>query len=170
VGARSVIACAAAAAAAAGAAQALAAAGTSPRRYTLPPGTLRLSDTRLRASAGEKVTFTVKLTRRGVRDGVLRLTLPHQWTGRSGVSDLPYASVPSKGSASSSRATVRRKGRVVTFTFTGARRSDSTRFTVTDRGLPARTYSLPYRWREVGATTRTGTARVTVFVARRPPR
>jgi hypothetical protein len=165
-----VIACVASFATAAGAAPALAAARTSPRTYALAAGTLRLSDTRLRASAGEQVTFTVRLLRRAVATGRLELTLPRQWTGRSGVSDLPYARVPSKGSASSRRATVRRRRRVVTFAFTKARRSDSARFTVTDRGLPARTYALPYRWREDGATTTTGTARVTVFVAPRPPR
>jgi hypothetical protein len=163
-------ACVAAGAAAASAAQVLAAAATSPKTYALPPGTLRLSDTRLLASAREKVTFTVKLTHRAVDDGRLELTLPRQWTGRSGVSDLPYASVPSKGSASSSRATVRRSGRVVTFAFKEARTGELARFTVADRGLPARAYSLPYRWRENGAVRRTGTARVTVYVTPRPPR
>ena len=165
--ARTILVWALAGAAAAGGGQALAAT-TSPRSYALPPGTLRLSDTRLQASAGERVTFTVKLTRRAVRDGRLELTLPSQWTGRSGVSDLAYASVPSKGTASSSRATVRRSGRVVTFSFKGARTNDSGRYTVTDRGLPARTYALAYRWRAHGVVTRRGSAKVTVFVRPRP--
>ncbi len=164
---RRAIACAACLAAGAVSAQALATAA-SPKTYALPPGTLGLSDARLQAAAGERVTFTVKLSRRAVDDGRLELTLPRQWPGRSGVSDLPYASVPTKGSASSSRATVRRSGRVVTFSFKQARRNDSARYTVTDRGLPARAYSLPYRWRENGAVRRTGTAIVTVFARPRP--
>lgn len=166
---RRAIACAACLAAGAASAQALAAAA-SPKTYALPPGTLRLSDTRLQASSGEKVTFTVRLTRRAVGAGRLELTLPRQWTGRSGVSDLPYATVPTKGSASSGRATVRRRGRVVTFAFENARTNDSARYTVVDKGLPARAYSLPYTWRENGTVRRTGTAQVTVFVQPRPPR
>lgn len=165
--ARRAIACAACLAAAAASAQALAAAA-SPKSYSLPPGTLRLSDTRLQASSGEQVTFTVRLTRHAVDHGRLELTLPRQWTGRSGVSDLPYATVPAKGGASSSRATVRRSGRVVTFAFKEARTNDSARYTVVDKGLPARVYSLPYRWREGGAVRKTGTATVTVFVQPRP--
>ena len=151
-------------------AQALGAATTSPKTYALPPGTLRLSDTRLLASAGEKVTFTVRLTRHAVGDGRLQLTLPRQWTGRSGVSRLPYASVPTKGRGSSSRVRVRRRGRVVTFAFTAARRDDLGRFTVTDRGLPARAYALPYTWREHGAVRRKGAATVTVYAVQRAPR
>jgi hypothetical protein len=168
VSASALIACAVGAAAAA--TQALAAPAPSPRTYVLPPGTLRLSDARLQASAQEKVTFTVRLTRRGVRDGRLELTLPRQWTGRAGVSGLRYATVPSKGSASSSRAAVRRDGRTVRFTFRKARRGEYGRFTVIDRGLPARAYSLPYRWLEDGAVGTTGTATVTVLARSRPPR
>lgn len=149
-------------------AHALAAAAASPRTYPLSPGTLRLSDTRLQASLGEKVTFTVTLTRRAVDDGRLELTLPRRWTGRSVVSDLPYASVPTKGSASSGRATVRRSGRVVTFAFENARTDDSARYTIVDKGLPAGAYSLPYEWREGGAVRRSGTAIVTVFAQPRP--
>ena len=167
---RALIAWAAGEAAAAGAAQALAASAPAPRTYALPPGALRISDTRLQASAREKVTFTVSLTRRAVGDGRLELTLPRQWTGRSGVSDLPYATVPSRGSGSSARATVSRAGRTVRFTFKDARRGDDARYTVTDRGLPARTYSLPYRWREDGQVRRSGTATVTVFAVSRPRR
>jgi hypothetical protein len=150
--------------------QALAAGATAPRTYALPAGTLRLSDTRLLASAGERVTFTVRLTRRAVGGGRLQLTLPRQWTGRSGVSRLPYASVPANGRGSSSRVRVRRRGRVVTFAFKAARKGDLGRFAVTDRGLPARAYSLAYTWREDGAPRRRGTATVTVYAARRAPR
>ncbi len=165
--ARTILAWAFAGAAAAGAGQAVAST-TSPRSYSLPPGTLLVSDTRLQASAGERVSFSVRLTRHAVGDGRLELTLPRQWTGRSGVSDLPYATVPAGGTASSDRATVRRSGRTVTFSFKNARVNDSARYTVRDRGLPARVYSLPYRWRADGAIRKTGTATVTVFVLPRP--
>lgn len=151
-------------------AQALGAAGTSPKTYALPPGTLRVSDTRVQASSGEKVTFTVTLTHHAVANGSLELTLPSPWTGRSGVSGLAFATTPATGSASSSRARVRRTGRVVRFTFTAARRGDSARYTVSDRGLPARAYSLPFRWRENGTVRKTGTVKVTVFIAQRSPR
>jgi hypothetical protein len=167
---RALIACVACAAGLAGAAHALAASPASPRTYALPPGTLRVSDARLEAAGREKATFTVRLTHHAVGDGRLELTLPRQWAGRSGVSGLRYATAPSKGSASSPRATVRRDGRVVRFTFEDARRGDSAHYTVTDRGLPARTYSLPYRWRENGAVRKAGTATVTVFAPPRPPR
>jgi hypothetical protein len=155
--------------AAAGATQALAA-DRSPRTYALPPGTLRLSDTRLQASSGEHVTFTVTLTRRAVSSGSLELTLPRQWIGRSGVSGLPYASAPTKGSPSSGRAKVSRSGRAVRFVFSGARRDDAARYTITDKGIPARTYSLPFVWRERGRSSTHGTATVTVFAVQRTPR
>ncbi|MFP5364584.1 MAG: hypothetical protein ACLGI5_17845 [Thermoleophilia bacterium] len=163
------IACALAAVAAAASCQA-AAGGTSPGTHLLPPGTLRVSDTRLQASNGERVTFSVTLTRRAVHEGRLELTLPASWTGRSAASGLRYATLPAKGSASSSRATVRRRRRVVRFTFTRARRGDAARYTVTDRGIPARTYALAYRWREGGSVRRRGTATVTVFAVPRPAR
>lgn len=161
--ARTVIAWTAVAATALGAAQALAA-DPAPRTYTLPPGALRLSDARLQASTGESVTFTVSLTRRAVERGSLELTLPSQWTGRSGVSGLAYARVPSTGSPSTGRAKVTRSGRVVRFAFSAARKGDAARFTVTDQGIPARTYSLPFVWRETGRATKRGAATVTVFV------
>jgi hypothetical protein len=167
VRARALIVCVLCGGAAAATAQAIAAARTSPKSYALPAGTLRVSDTRLQASTGEKVTFTVTLTHHAVDDGSLELTLPRPWTGRSGVSGLAYTTAPAKGSASSSRARVRRTGRVVRFTFAAARPNDAARYTVTDRGLPARTYALPYRWRENGKVRKTGTATVTVFVTAR---
>jgi len=169
VGTRSLIGWAAVAATALGAAQALAA-DLSPRTFTLPPGTLRLSDARLQASGGEHVTFTVKLTRRAVQRGALELTLPRVWTGRSGVSGLAYARVPSTGSPSGGRAKVTRNGRVVRFAFSSARKGDVARYTVTDKGIPAHAYSLPFAWREPGRATKRGTATVTVFVMPRPPR
>ena len=150
-------------------AQALAGAA-SPRTYALPPGELRVSDARLQAAAGERVTFSVRLTRRAVADGRLELTLPRQWTGRSGVSGLAYARAPRSGTTSGDTASVRRRGRLVTFAFSGAREGDWARYTVTDRGLPARSYTLPYRWREDGAVRKRGSATVTVFAAPRPRR
>jgi hypothetical protein len=149
-------------------AQALAA-DTAPRRYALPSGQLRLSDARLQAGLTERVTFTVKLTRPVAR-GTLELTLPSLWLARHAISHLAYAKVPAKGTASSRRARVRRRGRVVRFAFTNARQGDLARFTVTDSGLPADVYKLRYRWREDGAVRKRGTASVAVFVAPRPPR
>lgn len=168
MGARWVIACTTCAAVVSGA-QVLAA-GRSPVSYPLPPGQLRASDARLQASTGEAVTFTVTLTRRAVKKGALALTLPRQWTGRSGVSGLRYATVPSKGSASGRGVTVRRRGRVVSFAFTGAGQGAAGRFRVTDRGLPARTYRLHYTWRESGRASVSGDASVVVYTVARPPR
>ena len=116
-------------------------------RHDLPAGELRLSRSELLAAAGMELELSLTLAR-DVAAGRLEVTLPRQWIGRSGVSDLPYARVPSSGRAVAGRATARRSDGVVALTFDGARKGDVASFTLTDNGIPAGTYRLPYRWSE----------------------
>jgi hypothetical protein len=136
-------------------------------RYDLPAGVLRVTPSELLAAAHEDLDVSVTLER-DVADGVLELTLPSRWVGRSGVSDLPYASVPEAAAGSAAGAQVRRSGRVVRFAFTGAGTGDVASLNVTDEGLPAGSYELPYRWSEAGeADEPQRTARVVLYAPSR---
>lgn len=158
------IACVAAAAALTLAARAPAA-GAPPTRYALPAGALRVPDSSVLAGARARITFKVTLDR-GVTRGRLALTLPSLWTRRAS-SGIAYASVPSRGRASSARGIVTRDGRVVRFAFTRAHSGDAGSFEVRDNGLPAGTYRLAFSWLEGGRVTDRGTARVVVAARRR---
>jgi hypothetical protein len=138
---------------------------THPReRFELPAGRLRLSAAELLAAAGERVELSVTLDR-DVAAGKLEVTLPRVWTTRSAVSGLPFARVPETGRTSTGRARARRGDRVVSFSFDGGRAGDVARFTITDAGIPAGTYRLPYRWR--GAASARGTATVIFYAPTR---
>ena len=140
---------------------------TPPRgQFALPAGTLKLSEPELLASAGQRLELSVTLDR-GVARGTLDLTLPRLWTGRARASGLPYARVPASGRATTPRARAKRDARVVSFAFDGGEAGDVARFTVTDVGIPAGTYRLPYRWREPGAASAGGTADVVVYARTR---
>jgi hypothetical protein len=160
---RHVIACASGLAALALAAGAPAA-SPPPTRFSLPAGTLRLSDATLAAGVRARLTFSVTLDRR-VRQGRLALTLPRVWTQRA-PGGVAYARLPRSGRTSSSRVKFTRVGRELSFAFTNARKPDAGHFDMRDNGIPAGTYRLAYRWREGGRTTKRGTATV-VFVVRR---
>ncbi len=165
-----VVAVAAVAPAAVGAA-APGSAATAPRtRFALGAGELRLSTARIEAGSRRRVEFTVELTRRAVADGSLALTVPSLWLARAPGGGLAYADVPRSGEGSGRRATVHRDGRTVRFAFRRAERRDSARFTVTDNGLPAGTYRVPFRWREAGRPGSRGTARVIVGARTRATR
>ena len=132
-------------------------------RLDLRAGELRLSRSELLASARQDLEITFTLDR-DVADGVLELTLPSRWVGRSDVSDLAFARVPSSGRASGVRARARRSGRVVRFAFKDAREGDSASFKLSDLGIPAGEYTLRHSWREAGGTDRaTGTAKVIFY-------
>ena len=118
-------------------------------RYDLPAGVLRLTRSELLAAGHQDLEISVTLDR-DVADGVLQLTLPSRWVARAGVSDLPYARVPEIGRASGARAEARRSERLVRFAFSGARKGDWASLKVSDAGIPAGRYELPYSWSEAG--------------------
>jgi hypothetical protein len=120
-----------------------------PSRYALPAGVLRVTPSELLAGAHQNLDISVTLDR-DVAEGVLELTLPSRWVSSSGVSGLPYARVPASGRGTAVGTGSRRSGRVVRFAFAAAGSGDSVRFELTDEGLPAGSYELPYRWSEAG--------------------
>jgi subtilisin-like proprotein convertase family protein len=124
-------------------------------RYELPGGVLRLSAAELLAASAQTLELSVTLDRE-VAEGTLQLTLPREWIARSGVSGLPFARVPASGRGAGTRAAARRSDRVVTFDFAAARSGDAASFELKDRGIPAGTYRLPYRWRERNGTSASG--------------
>jgi hypothetical protein len=136
-------------------------------RHDLPAGVLRVTPSELLAAAHEDLAISVTLTR-AVADGVLELTLPSRWVGRSGVSDLPYMRVPDTGTGSAAGVEARRSGRVVRFAFTDAHAGDTASLKLSDEGLPAGSYELPYRWSEAGESDRPQrTARVVLYAPSR---
>ncbi|MDX6682481.1 MAG: hypothetical protein QOG94_2520 [Solirubrobacteraceae bacterium] len=137
--------------------------------HELPAGLLRVSPSELLATGGQEVELSVTLDR-AVADGTLELTLPERWVGRSGVSDLLYARVPATGRAAGAGARASRSGRSVRFAFAGAAAGASASLKVSDVGIPAGDYELPYRWREAGrARSSPGTARVIFYAPVREP-
>jgi len=135
-------------------------------RYELPAGALRLSAPELLASHGDTLEFSVKLDR-AVRDGALDLTLPARWVTRSGVSGLAHARVPERGRGSGPRGDARRSGRTVELAFDDARAGDSASFSLSEIGIPAGRYRLPYRWREGGEVAAGGTVEVVFYAQTR---
>ncbi len=137
---------------------------TSPprSRYDLPAGVLRLSRSELLAAHVQELELSVTLDR-DVADGELELTLPARWVSRSGISGLPFAKVPAGGRAGGSGARAARDGRTVRLAFDGASAGATATFSLTDAGLPAGEYELPYRWKEAGRAGATGTARVIFY-------
>jgi hypothetical protein len=119
-------------------------------RYDLPAGALRLTPSELLAANQQDLDLSVTLDR-DVADGVLELTLPSRWVGRSGVSELRYGRVAETGRASGAGVEAGRSGRVVRFAFSGAVKGASGSLKVADEGIPAGRYELPYRWSETGS-------------------
>jgi|GEM_PF-1843379 len=130
--------------------------------YALPAGVLRLSRSELLATAHMDLELSLTLER-DVAAGTLEVTLPRQWIGRSGVSGLAYARVPSSGRASSDRAAARRSDRVVRLEFDGGRTGDAASFELKDNGIPGGTYRLPYRWRDDAGNSAAGTVTVIFY-------
>ena len=135
-------------------------------RHELPAGVLRLSRSELLAAARQSLELSVTLDR-DVASGTLELTLPRQWTARSAISGLRHARLPSTGRGSSSHAAARRSERTVTFAFDGGRAGDVATFELDDAGIPAGTYKLPYRWREHGGASASGSAEVVFYAPSR---
>ncbi|MEA2217543.1 MAG: large repetitive protein [Solirubrobacteraceae bacterium] len=135
-------------------------------RHELPAGVLRLSRSELLAASRARLQLSVTLDR-DVASGTLTLTLPRVWAGRSGVSGLRYAKLPATGRGAGARATARRDARTVTLAFDHARKGDVASFELTDAGIPAGTYRLPYRWRERGGASARGSAGVVLYAPSR---
>ena len=131
-------------------------------RFQLPAGDLRLSASELLAAGARKLEVSVTLDRR-VAEGALELTLPRRWVSRSGVSDLAYAKVPASGRSPKGGARVRNRDGVVRFDFADAKAGDTASFELSDVGIPAGTYELPYRWRESGGRLARGSATVVFY-------
>ena len=129
-------------------------------RFALPAGELRLSSAEVLAASRSKLEFSVSLSR-AVERATLDLTLPARWVGRSAVSGLPNARVPGRGR--SAGGTARRGERVVTFAFDDAKAGDAAKFEITDVGIPAGTYELPFKWRDATGPDSKGRARVVIY-------
>jgi hypothetical protein len=138
-------------------------------RHELDSGVLRLAASELLAAAQQELELTLTLSR-DVAEGTLELTLPRQWIGRSGVSDLPYARVPASGRGSSARAAARRSDRVVRLSFDAGRSGDVASFKLRDAGIPAGRYRLPYRWSERGGSAQRGSVTVIFYAPVREAR
>ncbi|MEA2187712.1 MAG: hypothetical protein QOK16_2723 [Solirubrobacteraceae bacterium] len=131
-------------------------------RYDLPAGVLRLTPSELLAANQQDLDFSVTLDR-DVADGVLELTLPSRWVGRSGVSELRYGRVAETGRASGAGVEAGRGGRVVRFAFSGAVKGASGSLKVADEGIPAGRYELPYRWSEAGSAANSTEGKATAI-------
>ncbi len=131
--------------------------------FRLPAGRLRISPVELLASAsGQPIVFEVRLAR-PVKDATLAMTLPADWL-RTEQSGLRTALPPSQRRTAGGDAKLRRHGRSVALSFTGAEKGDRASFDVTDIGIPAGTYQLPYRWRKAGSRRSAGgVAKVVIY-------
>src|SRR5213079_1480408 len=100
-------------------------------------------------------------------DATLLVRLPARWLA-VGSSGLPGARAPALRERASGRAGLHRRGTLVALAFDGGRTGDRASFEVTDVGIPAGTYDLPFDWRVAsGRTTRAGTARVVFYAPSR---
>ncbi|MEA2234029.1 MAG: hypothetical protein QOD83_3845 [Solirubrobacteraceae bacterium] len=140
-----------------------------PTRFDLPAGVLRLSASELLASGQQRFELSVTLER-DVAAGTLEVTLPKLWSARAGGSDLPYARIPATGRGATARAGARRSGHVVTLAFSGGKAGDVASFELTDTGIPAGPYVLPYRWRERGGTPAHGSVSAFFYAPTREER
>ena len=130
------------------------------RMELLPAGLLRVSDSELLASNQESLSFTVTLDR-DVDSARLELDLPARWVERSAVSGLRFARVPASGRGA------RRSDRTVSFAFDGARAGEEASFSLTDAGIPAGEYELPYRWTQRGRASAEGSVKVRFYAPAR---
>lgn len=113
----------------------------------------------LASASGQKIRFTVALSER-VEGASLVVRLPRAWTGTA-QGGLPFARAPRLSGSAGGRARLRRSGRSVELAFDQASANDTASFEVTDVGIPAGSYELPFAWRDVaGRTRRAGTVRV----------
>jgi hypothetical protein len=136
-----------------------------PTQFALPGVTLHVTPSQVREGTDAKITFRAVQTRRAIKRGTLSLTLPKLWRERPSAGAPTYASVPLRGTGSSSRVRVSRAGRVVRFSFTNGRRGDAGSYTVTDRTLPYATYRSSFALRVDGQT---GTGSLSVVVLKAP--
>jgi hypothetical protein len=135
-----------------------------PGRFDLPAGQLRVTPTQvLAARAGQRLHFTVTLDR-PVAGATLHVTLPRRWT------DLPASRLsavrgPALVRRAGGRARLRRAGRDIVLALDGAGDGATASFDITDNGIPAGTWRLPFRWVDAGGrTTRAGHVRI-MFLA-----
>jgi Bacterial Ig-like domain len=136
-------------------------------RFGVPVGELRISPTELVAArSGQKLRFTVELER-PADDASLLVTLPRAWLAR-GVSGLPTTRAPLLRRRANGHARLRRAGRTVELAFDSAASGQLASFDVTDVGIPAGTYRLPFSWRySDGRVRRAGVARVVFYAPAR---
>ena len=126
--------------------------------YRLPAGELRVTSELLAAQSGQKIRFGVSLDR-PARGGTLVVTLPARWFERY-ASRLPTVRGPRLAGPSAGAARVSRSGRTVSLTLEGAEAA----FEITDVGIPAGDYRLPFRWRDrLGRSSSAGAARISLY-------
>ena len=137
--------------------------------FAVPGGRLDVTPSELlAATAGQRLRFTVTL-QRPTPDAALLVRLPARWlaVARSG---LPGARAPALRDRAAGRAGLHRRGTLVELAFDGGKAGDRASFEVTDVGIPAGTYELPFFWRNAaGRTARAGTAQVRFFAPSRDP-
>jgi hypothetical protein len=141
--------------------------GRPATRFAVPSGRLDVTPSELLAGrAGQRLRFTVTL-QRPTPEAALLVRLPARWlaVGRSG---LPGARTPALSERAAGRAGLRRRGTLVELAFNGARTGDRASFELTDVGIPAGTYELPFFWRDAsGHTKRAGTSQVRFYAPSR---
>jgi phosphodiesterase/alkaline phosphatase D-like protein len=143
--------------------------GRPATRFAVPSGRLDVTPSELLAGrSGQRLRFTVTL-QRPTPDAALLVRLPTRWLA-VGPSGLPGARAPALREGASGRAGLHRRGTLVEVAFDSARTGDRASFEVTDVGIPAGTYELPFFWRNAaGRTKRAGTAEVRFYAPSRDP-
>jgi len=127
-------------------------------RHSLPAGRLDVDPAEtVAAQPGQRLIFTVTLDRR-VESGRLELRLPAVWTQRA-ASGLRYATSPKLVPGSAPSATLDRSGRTVALVFRDGAAGDFASFELSDVGIPARDYRLPWSWSGAGSATGSATVR-----------
>ncbi|MEY2515840.1 MAG: hypothetical protein QOJ89_3198, partial [bacterium] len=137
-----------------------------PTRFDVPSGQLSVTPSELLAGqAGQKINFSVTLAKREPGAALL-VTLPKRWLATP-ASGIPTTSGLRSSARGGARARVQRAGRTVELTFAGDD-SDVASFSLTDIGIPAGTYKLPFSWRDAsGRTRRAGTAKIVLYIPSR---
>jgi hypothetical protein len=141
--------------------------GRPATRFAVPSGQLDVTPSELLAArAAQRLRFAVTL-QRPTPDAALLVRLPARWLAVA-PSGLPGARAPALRERAAGRAALRRRGTLVELAFDGGETGDRASFEVTDVGIPAGTYELPFYWRDAsGRTTRAGAARVVFYAPSR---
>jgi hypothetical protein len=127
-------------------------------RHQLPGGELRVSPSELLASKpGQRITFDVS----GPPGSRLTIRLPARWV------TTPASGIRRTRAPVTRRGRLRRDARTVELTLGGSGGS----FQIADKGIPAGTYRLPYKWRDASGRRASGRARVVIYARSRegPP-